>query len=112
LKRRNSEKNQSETMQNEAKKIFFCFAKTSENEAKRDAFCFISLRRENLYLLKVLTLLFISYLGLGRGRLTMPYEKSAQYYGTPCTVYYIVYIHTVCGSLGNQWREGRENAGD
>jgi hypothetical protein len=35
-------------MRNEAKKIFFSFAKTSKNEAKQDAFRFISLRSENL----------------------------------------------------------------
>jgi hypothetical protein len=46
--KRNSEKNRCETMRNEAKKLFFGFAKTSENEAKQDAFRFISLRSENL----------------------------------------------------------------
>jgi hypothetical protein len=45
--KRNSEKIQSETMRNEAKKLFFSFAKTSENEAKQDEFRFISLHSEN-----------------------------------------------------------------
>jgi hypothetical protein len=34
-------------MQNEAKKLFFSFAKASENEAKQDEFRFFSLRSEN-----------------------------------------------------------------
>jgi hypothetical protein len=46
--KRNSENNRSKTMRNEAKKLFFGFAKTSENEAKQDVFRFISLRSENL----------------------------------------------------------------
>jgi hypothetical protein len=39
--KRNSEKNQSETMRNKAKKTIFDFEKTAKNEAKQDAFRFI-----------------------------------------------------------------------